>query len=42
VALVQALGLGNTGLWVALIVFLAARGIGQRIAYPGLLRRTFA
>ena len=33
---------GNTGLWVALLVFLAARGLGQALAYPGLTRRAFA
>ncbi|MCJ2015786.1 MATE family efflux transporter [Methylobacterium sp. J-076] len=41
-AVVQTLGLGNAGLWVAFVVFLAARGLGQAIAYPGLARRTFA
>ncbi len=40
-ALVQGLGLGNTGLWLAFLSFLAARGIGQALAYPGLARRTF-
>lgn len=40
-ALVQALGLGNTGLWLAFIAFLGARGIAQALAYPGLARRTF-
>ncbi|MDP4002531.1 MATE family efflux transporter [Methylobacterium sp. NEAU K] len=39
--LVQALGLGNTGLWLAFVTFLGARGLGQGIAYPGLARRTF-
>ena len=39
---VQALGLGNTGLWLAFLGFLAARGIGQALAYPGLARRAFA
>lgn len=34
-------GLGNTGLWLGFLLFLAARGIGQALAYPGLLRRTF-
>jgi MATE family multidrug resistance protein len=33
---------GNTGLWVALLIFLAARGLGQALAYPGLTRRAFA
>ena len=40
--LVSALGLGNTGLWLAFIAFLGARGIAQALAYPGLARRTFA
>ena len=40
--LVQALGLGNGGLWLAFIAFLAARGIAQASAYPGLARRTFS
>ena len=40
--LVQALGLGNTGLWLAFLSFLGARGIGQALAYPGLARREFA
>ena len=34
--------LGNTGLWVALLVFLGARGLGQAALYPRLARRTFA
>ncbi|WP_430910815.1 MATE family efflux transporter [Methylobacterium sp. sgz302541] len=33
--------LGNGGLWAAFLFFLAARGIGQAIAYPGEARRTF-
>ena len=37
----QAFGLGNTGLWLAFIAFLAARGLGQALAYPALARRTF-
>lgn len=41
-AAVQASGLGNAGLWLAFMIFLAARGLGQAIAYPGLARRTFA
>jgi MATE family multidrug resistance protein len=32
---------GNTGLWIALLIFLAARGIGQALAYPRLARRSF-
>lgn len=35
-------GLGNIGLWLAFLLFLAARGIGQALAYPGLLLRTFS
>ena len=38
---VQAVDLGNTGLWLSFLGFLAARGIGQALAYPGLARRTF-
>ena len=33
---------GNRSLWRAFLCFLAARGIGQALAYPGLKRRTFA
>lgn len=33
--------LGNRGLWIALLVFLGARGLGQALLYPGLVRRTF-
>ena len=32
---------GNTGLWLAMIAFLAARGVGQALAYPGLAKRAF-
>ncbi|MCJ2055987.1 MATE family efflux transporter [Methylobacterium sp. J-048] len=39
--LVQGLGLGNTGLWLAFVVFLGARGLFQAIAFPGLARATF-
>ena len=38
---VQALGLGNAGLWLAFVAFLGARGLGQAIAYPALTRATF-
>lgn len=38
---VQAAGLGNGGLWFAFLCLLGARGIGQALAYPGLVRRTF-
>jgi multidrug resistance protein, MATE family len=34
--------LGNTALWIALLAFLGARGIGQFILYPRLARKTFA
>ncbi|MBF9195762.1 MATE family efflux transporter [Microvirga terrestris] len=34
--------LGNTALWIALLVFLSARGLGQFILYPKLARKTFA
>ncbi|MBL0405709.1 MATE family efflux transporter [Microvirga aerilata] len=40
--LLAAGGLGNTALWIALLVFLSARGIGQFILYPRLAKRTFA
>lgn len=33
---------GNWGLWIAMAAFLAARGVGQGLVYPGLARRTFA
>jgi multidrug resistance protein, MATE family len=32
----------NTGLWIAMLVFLAARGIGQALLFPRLARRSFA
>ena len=34
-------GYGNAGLWVAILVFLAARGLLQALRYPALLRATF-
>jgi MATE family multidrug resistance protein len=34
--------LGNTGLWLAMLAFLASRGLGQALAYPALVRRAFA
>ena len=37
----QAFDFGNSGLWLAFLVFGGARGIGQALAYPGLVRRTF-
>ena len=33
---------GNTGLWIAMLIFLAARGIGQALLFPRLTRRAFA
>jgi MATE family multidrug resistance protein len=40
--LLAAGSLGNTALWIALLVFLSARGLGQLILYPRLARKTFA
>jgi multidrug resistance protein, MATE family len=37
-----AAGWSNAGLWTAFLVFLGSRGIGQALAYPSLVRRTFA
>jgi MATE family multidrug resistance protein len=34
--------LGNAGLWIALLAFLAARSVGQMWLYPRLVRRAFA
>lgn len=34
--------LGNTALWIALLAFLSARGLGQLLLYPRLARKTFA
>jgi MATE family multidrug resistance protein len=34
-------GYGNAGLWVAILVFLAARGALQAARYPALVRTTF-
>jgi MATE family multidrug resistance protein len=34
--------LGNTGLWLSILVFLAARGGLQALRYPALVRATFA
>jgi multidrug resistance protein, MATE family len=34
--------LGNTALWIALLAFLSARGLGQFILYPRLAKKTFA
>ena len=41
VALVSVGNFGNTALWVSLLLFLAARGVGQAVLYPRLVRRTF-
>ena len=40
--LLVARDLGNTALWIALLTFLSARGIGQFILYPRLAKKTFA
>ena len=40
--LLAAGSLGNTALWIALLVFLSARGLGQFLLYPKLARKTFA
>lgn len=34
-------GIGNHGLWIALLAFLAARGLAQAWLYPRLTRRAF-
>ena len=34
-------GLGNTGLWIAILTFLAVRGVLQAIRYKALVRATF-
>jgi MATE family multidrug resistance protein len=33
--------LGNMALWIALLIFLSARGIGQAVLYPKLAKKTF-
>jgi MATE family multidrug resistance protein len=33
--------LGNAGLWIALLVFLLARGLLQAARYPALVKTTF-
>jgi MATE family multidrug resistance protein len=33
--------LGNTGLWIALLIFLASRGGLQALRYPALVRASF-
>lgn len=39
--LTLAADLGNMGLWLAFLVFTAARSLGQAALYPSLLRKTF-
>ncbi|MGH6768230.1 MAG: MATE family efflux transporter [Xanthobacteraceae bacterium] len=34
-------GFGNTGLWISILTFLAARGVLQAMRYPALVRQTF-
>ena len=34
-------GYGNTGLWIAFLIFQLCRGVYQGLAYPGMVRRTF-
>lgn len=33
--------LGNTGLWIALLIFLMSRGLLQALRYPAMVRRSF-
>ena len=40
-ALILLVGLGNTGLWIALLVFFGARGALQAARYPAMVRATF-
>ncbi|SCZ05223.1 MATE family efflux transporter [Microvirga guangxiensis] len=40
--LLTASSFGNTTLWIALLIFLSARGIGQVLLYPRLAKKTFA
>ena len=35
-------GLGNTGLWMAFLVFLGTRGFGQALLFPSRFKATFA
>lgn len=39
--LVATRGFGNTGLWLAMLTFLAARGLGQALVYPRLAAAAF-
>ena len=34
--------LGNAGLWLSILTFLALRGMLQAISYPALARQSFA
>ena len=34
--------MGNHGLWLAMICFLAIRGVVQTMLYPGIIRRASA
>ena len=34
-------GLGNTGLWLAFLVFMLSRGVLQALRYPALVWRAF-
>ena len=40
-ALYLGTSLDNTGLWIAFLVFLSARGLGQAFLYRRLVRQTF-
>ncbi|MGO4704895.1 MATE family efflux transporter [Microvirga sp. 2MCAF38] len=42
VTLFSVSNLGNDGLWIALLVFLGTRGIGQAVLYPKLTRQSFS
>ena len=39
--LLIAQGIGNTGLWIAFLVFLGVRGLGQAVLARGLTRQAF-
>lgn len=41
IAATHSLEFGNPGLWISFVIFLAARGVGQALAYPNLARQTF-
>lgn len=41
-AILAAPGLGNTGLWIAFLLFLGVRGLGQAALCPRLTRQAFA